>query len=91
MKELTKEQKLYVINEMIRYYKKTKVEGASLEFMCNLLKKIIAYDLGVNRYSGFPEFFDNKPNTHKFIWFPFGEAVPRLKYCLKIKKLLCKK
>ncbi len=97
MKELTKQQKLHVINEAIRYYKN--VNNFKCLGMCGLIEGIIKNDFNiqvdwfdtnfVDRY--FPEFDTYKPKVYFVWWFPARKPLPRLKYCLKIKKLLCKK
>lgn len=94
MTELTKEQKIYVINEMIRYYKKEKHICVG---MCFLMRNIIYQDLkhrdGLNYYENefmMPEFFLMSPKINYKIgyWFRFAESAPRLAYCKKIKLLL---
>ncbi len=90
--ELTKEQKLYVINEMIRYYSGVK---KTCRGMCGILEGIIEHDLKITIFwddhpieKYFPEFNTYKPKRSSIWWFPHGEKAPRLKYCLKIKKLI---
>lgn len=93
--ELTKKQKIYVLNEMIRYYKnKTDLIISS----CGLLSQIITIDLklkdnpynyrGLSKY--FPEFFTNKPKGVSVgdYWWPSRDSSPRLEYCKKILKIV---
>lgn len=92
MTELTKEQKLYVINEMIRYYKN--VKGKCIG-MCAILTGILERDLEQYTYLDsfnaekllFPEFYIYAKKEQRW-WFPYGESKPRLAYCKKIKLLL---
>ncbi len=92
MKELSKKKKLYVINEMIRYYKNVKDHAMC---MCPLLDNIIEFDLGISTdpygYDFqilFPEFCNNKPKNAGLWWFDYGASRPRLNYCKKIKSLI---
>ncbi len=93
--ELTKEQKLYVINETVRYYENFK--GRFCKGICSILEGIIENDLEISLDSWhnenwisdhFPELYKHKPLRYGMWWFPAGEKAPRLKYCLKIKKLI---
>jgi hypothetical protein len=97
MTELTKEQKVFVLKEMIRYYGTIKGDIIS---SCGVISGIICWDLklkpSVYNYNDlniyFPEYFAHKPKgkTDREYWFPNDQAQPRLAYCKKILKLIQK-
>ena len=97
MKELTKKEKIYVLNEMIRYYSNVK---GKCECMCWIMIKILKKDLNIYIYYSsyndiFPEFYkyaliykEKNFNPQFLFWLPRGEAKPRLKYCEKLLKVV---
>ena len=97
MRELTKKEKLYVLNEMIRYYSNVK---GNCKGMCTLIGGIVKFDLKIEVYDYinkrvFSEFYKyslvykEKNFNHQFLfWFPKGEAEPRLKYCKMLLKVV---
>ena len=90
MKQLTKKQKVFVLKEMIRYYKNVKRGDARA--ICGLVIGISMKDLNVKGpvitvSDVFPEIVENRPN-YNFYWWTWGSAQPRLNYCKKILKLI---
>ena len=97
MRELTKKEKIYVLNEMIRYYRNVKGECKG---MCTLIDGIIKVDLKIEGFDYinkhvFPEFYKHDSmykekyfNHHFFFWFQKGEAEHRLKYCKMLLKVV---
>jgi hypothetical protein len=99
MKQLTKAQKIYVLNEMIRYYDNIRPHRISFlnyfRGICNLYYNICEYDLYLNKSSNimnyyFPELYNYRPKNKYYsgFWFLIGRRLPRLKYCKKILKII---
>jgi hypothetical protein len=97
MKQLTKKQKIFVLKEMIRYYKYIK-DCHWCSGMCFMIENISVQDLDIvidnpetydYQKKLFPEFNMFKPKGKGgSFWFEVGESEPRLKYCKKILKLI---
>ncbi len=93
MKELTQEQKVYVLRFLVDYYNR-KPDLAYC--ICGMIEEVLEKDFEITigfigrNIHVFPEFFDNRPegkrpNEH---WFTMFEWEPRLEYCKNILKLI---
>ncbi len=88
MTELTKEQKVYVLKEMIRYYENVK---DNIWPMCDVMQGIMVRDLSLEQCEmGFREFENSRPRKKRMdgFWFPITDAKVRLIHCKKILKLI---
>lgn len=98
MKELTKEQKVFVLKEMIRYYEWYSLlqEKPEMYYMCRLVEKICYHDLDIDcRFNwsySYQEALFPEMRLGKFdyddTWYPDEESIPRLRHCKKVLKLI---
>jgi len=95
-KELSKNQKVFVLTEMIRYYS-GRVKDNEYKGMCYMILHILRHDLKIeiedifNICHVFPEFINNKPTVYDHgFWYEIFDNIPRLEYCKKLLKLIQK-
>ncbi len=95
--ELTRKQKIYILNQFIRYYSSPATK-LNIYYhydilhmpMCRVLLGILENDLNYKCSKAishiFPEFTIHNPNKGSFYWFPYGDAQARLEYVKMIKE-----